>query len=99
MPKKSFSACLKIVSACLKIGFCETKKSISCVTCNLNIFPAGFSFNMKAKLTLKIEADTMPDPTNIFLIRGKRYGCEKIEATVLDWGLERLMTGYFYEMS
>ena len=59
---------------------------------------AGFSFNMKAKQSMKFEADTVPDPTRIFLIRGKRYGCEKIEATVKDSGLERLMTGYFYEM-
>lgn len=59
---------------------------------------AGFTFNMRAKLCLKFEADTVPDPGQVFLVRNKLYGCEKIEATVKDWGLERIMTGYFYEM-
>lgn len=58
----------------------------------------GFSFNMKAKHVFRFLADRMPDPRNIFIIRGKRYGCEKIEATVDAEGFDRLMTGYFYEM-
>lgn len=58
----------------------------------------GYSFNTKAKVAMKFVADEIPDPTSIFLIRNKRYGCEKIEASVVSDGLERLMTGYFYEM-
>ncbi len=58
----------------------------------------GFSFNMKAKHIFKFLAEHMPDPTKIFLIRGHRYACEKIEATVSDNGFNTLMTGYFYEM-
>lgn len=58
----------------------------------------GFSFNMKARHTFWFVADRMPDPRDIFVIRGKRYGCEKIEANVSDKGFDQLMTGYFYEM-
>lgn len=58
----------------------------------------GFSFNTKAKHTFRFIADTMPDPTGVFLIHGKLYGCEKIEANVTEEGFDRLMTGYFYEM-
>ena len=58
----------------------------------------GFSFNTKAKHTFRFIADTMPDPTDVFLIHGKLYGCEKIEANVTEEGFDRLMTGYFYEM-
>lgn len=58
----------------------------------------GFTFNIKAKHTFKFLADQMPDPTHIFLIRGHRYACEKIEANVNADGFDRLMTGYFYEM-
>lgn len=58
----------------------------------------GFSFNMKAKNTFRFLADTMPDPTKIFIIRGHKYACEKIEANVNADGFDRLMTGYFYEM-
>lgn len=59
---------------------------------------AGFSFNVKAKHTFKFVADRMPDPAAVFQIRGKLYGCEKIEATVTEEGVDRLMTGYFYEL-
>lgn len=57
-----------------------------------------FSFNTKVRHTFRFIADGMPDPRNIFLVRGKRYACEKIEATVNAEGLDHLMTGYFYEL-
>jgi hypothetical protein len=44
-------------------------------------------------------AEFMPDPTDVFIIRNKRYGCEKIEANITADGFDRLMTGYFYEMT
>ncbi|MBR6319162.1 MAG: hypothetical protein IKR50_01820 [Prevotella sp.] len=58
----------------------------------------GFSFNVKAKHVFRFLADRMPDPRDIFIVRGKRYGCEKIEANVNADGFDKLMTGYFYEM-
>ncbi len=58
-----------------------------------------YTFNMKAKYCVKFLADEMPEPTQVFFIRGKRFGCEKIEAQIDDQGLQRLMTGYFYEMN
>lgn len=58
-----------------------------------------YSFNVSAKHTFKFISNTMPDPTSIFLIRNKRYACEKIEASVTADGFDRLMTGYFYEMN
>lgn len=59
----------------------------------------GLTFNTKAKHTIKFIADRMPDTTTVFHIRGKLYGCEKIEANVTEEGLDKLMTGYFYEMT
>ena len=58
----------------------------------------SYSFNMKAKYCVKFLADEMPDPTQVFVIRNKRFACEKIEAQIDDQGLQQLMTGYFYEM-
>lgn len=58
----------------------------------------SYSFNMKAKYCVKFLADEMPDPTQVFIIRNKRFACEKIEAQIDDQGLQQLMTGYFYEM-
>lgn len=58
----------------------------------------GYSFNTRAKTSIKFAADEMPDPRCIFIIKNKRYGCEKIEANIDGSGFDRLMTGYFYEM-
>lgn len=57
-----------------------------------------YTFNTKAKYCVKFLADEMPDPTQVFIIRNKRFGCEKIETQIDDRGLLPLMTGYFYEM-
>ena len=53
---------------------------------------------MKVKHIFKFVEERMPDPRDIFIIRGKKYGCEKIEANVNGEGFNKLMTGYFYEM-
>ena len=58
----------------------------------------GFYFNMKAKLCAKFLAKKVPDPTGLFIIRNKKYACEKIEAHLDDYGQLPLLTGYFYEM-
>ena len=58
----------------------------------------NYTFNMKAKYCVKFLADEMPDPTQVFIIRNRRFACEKIETGIDDRGLQKLMTGYFYEM-
>lgn len=58
----------------------------------------GFSFDMKTRYTFRFVADRMPDPRDIFIVHGKQFACEKIEATVKSEGFDRLMTGYFFEM-
>ena len=55
-------------------------------------------FDTKAKYAFKFLSDNMPDPTMTYIIKGKLYGCEKIEANINADGFDRLMTGYFYEM-
>lgn len=39
----------------------------------------------------------IPETNSIFLIRNKKYLCEKIELDIRPHGLEKLLTGYFYE--
>lgn len=58
----------------------------------------GFNFKLDAKYCIKFLSDSIPDPSKIFIIRNKRYGCEKIEANIEQNEMKRLMTGYFYEM-
>lgn len=58
----------------------------------------NYTFDMKAKYCVKFLADEIPDPTQVFIIRNKRFACEKVEAQIDNQGLQQLMTGYFYEM-
>ena len=57
-----------------------------------------YTINTAVKHTFKFLAEDMPDPSLIYIIKGKRYACEKIEANVTEHGFDRLMTGYFYEI-
>lgn len=80
--------------------------------CSLSLIPIEGETNLASKTIsnavqidattrycIKFVADRMPDPGAIFLIRNKRFLCEKIEADIAPSGLKKLMTGYFYEMS
>ena len=53
--------------------------------------------NKHNQFTIKFITDDIPDPTRIFIFRGKRYICEKIEMSVGQYGVDREKTGYFYE--
>jgi len=57
----------------------------------------SFTCSHKVKHIVKFVSPSIPEPTDIFLIRGKRFACEKIEASVRDGRLDPLITGYFYE--
>lgn len=50
----------------------------------------------KMKTTFKFLSDTIPDVRSVFLIRGKRYVCEKITATFTENGMSQLLKGVFY---
>ncbi|MCI5715458.1 MAG: hypothetical protein MR279_02415 [Bacteroidales bacterium] len=48
------------------------------------------------KTTFKFLADTIPDVRSLFIIRGKRYVCEKLTATFTENGMSQLLKGVFY---
>lgn len=56
-----------------------------------------FTCSHRVKHVVKFLSNSIPDPSGIFQIRGKRFACEKIEASIRDGQLDPLMTGYFYE--
>ena len=53
--------------------------------------------NKHNQFTIKFITDDIPDPTRIYIFRGKKYICEKIEMSVGQYGVHREKTGYFYE--
>lgn len=60
-----------------------------------------FSQNMKTNVVRQFSfTDNInPEPLAIYLIRGKRYLCQKIELTIDEKGVNPLKKGYFYELN
>ena len=56
------------------------------------------SVEPKMKTTFKWLSNTIPDVRAVFLIRGKRYLCEKITATFTENGMSQLLKGIFYPL-
>lgn len=54
--------------------------------------------NATVRHCFKFVSDRVPDPASLFLIRNRRFVCDKIEATITPNGLQPLLTGYFYEL-
>ncbi len=54
--------------------------------------------NLTKKERFQFLSSTPPDISGVFLIRGKKYLCEKVEYDITDSGVHPLMTGYFYEI-
>lgn len=51
------------------------------------------------KTTFKFLSDNIPDVRSVFLIRGKRYVCEKMTATFTENGMSQLLKGIFYPIT
>lgn len=56
------------------------------------------TISTKVRQCIKFVSDCIPDPSSIFLIHNRRFVCEKIEADISSSGLNKLLTGYFYEL-
>lgn len=58
----------------------------------------GNRINGKNQRCIKFFCDEMPDPTKLYIFRNKKYICEKIEIQVTEQGIDKVKTGYFYEI-
>ncbi|MCM1164321.1 MAG: hypothetical protein NC339_08750, partial [Muribaculaceae bacterium] len=56
----------------------------------------NYHIEPKQKTTFKFLADTIPDVRSLYIIRGKRYICEKLTATFTENGMSQLIKGIFY---
>ena len=59
----------------------------------------GLRLDNKNCMEVKFKSDDIPDPSKIYIIRNKRFVCEKIEMEVKDDAIEPVYTGYFYMQS
>ena len=78
------------LSLCMKSEFGTT----SLGTLHAN----GLKIDNKNCMEVKFKSD-IPDPSKIYIIRNKRFVCEKIEMEVKDDAIEPVYTGYFYMLS
>lgn len=59
----------------------------------------GLRLDNKNCMEVKFKSDDIPDPSKIYIIRNKKFVCEKIEMEVKDDAIEPVYTGYFYMIS
>lgn len=79
------------LSLCMKSEFGTT--SLGSLHAN------GLKIDNKNCMEVKFKSDDIPDPSKIYIIRNKRFVCEKIEMEVKDDAIEPVYTGYFYMLS
>lgn len=60
---------------------------------------AGKLIDNQQQAVIKFLSDDLPDPTCIYNFHGKLFLADKIEITISDRGVDRLKTGYFYELA
>lgn len=53
----------------------------------------------REQIVIKFIIDGIPDVKKTFMFRGKRFLCDKVEMNVTEKGLDRVATGYFYELN
>lgn len=58
----------------------------------------GGSIDGNDEQCIRFLCDGIPDPAKIYVFDSKRYLCSKIEVQITAEGIDRLKTGYFYEM-
>ena len=64
-----------------------------------NLHANGLRVDNKNSMEVKFKSDDIPDPSKIYIIRNKRFVCEKIEMEIKDDAIEPVYTGYFYMQS
>ena len=79
------------LSLCMKSEFGTTSLG--------TLYASGLRIDNKNCMEVKFRSDDIPDPSKIYIIRNKRFVCEKIEMEVKDDAIEPVYTGYFYMLS
>lgn len=90
----------------------ETKRTTEDSPYSLSLIPVSSQINLASqtivaqtkidttvRICIRFISNSIPKVENIFLIRNRKYVCEKLEAKISNNRLDHLMTGYFYELS
>ncbi len=52
----------------------------------------------KNQFTIKFACDGLPNPTDLYIFHNRKFICSKLEAEIKRGVVEKLKTGYFYEL-
>lgn len=63
------------------------------------ILSPGIKIDTRVKHIFQFVDSIDPNPKSTFVIRGRKYACEKIEFNIEDQGLSPIKRGYFYEIN
>lgn len=66
---------------------------------NASSLSLGYSIDTRCQHILSFTDAGIPSVGDVFLIRGKRYACHKLEFTIDEHGIRPLKQGYFYEIN
>lgn len=58
----------------------------------------GTTLDNNNEVCIRFPCDGIPDPSNLYIFNGKLFLCSKIETEISESGIEKLKTGYFYEI-
>lgn len=64
-----------------------------------DILSTGKSIDTRCIHIFQFLDEIEPDPKKPFIIRGRKYACQKIEYTIEETGLSPIKRGYFYEIN
>lgn len=59
----------------------------------------GASIDTRAEHLFQFTDSIPGDPTSMYVIRGRRYACAKLEFTIDEHGVQPMKRGYFYEIN
>lgn len=54
--------------------------------------------NINSPVNIRFLCDGLPDPTKFFIFKGKKYLCAKVEISINGDGIDKIKSGYFYEI-
>ncbi len=57
------------------------------------------SMENRVMSTIRFITDDQPSPTKVHVFKNKLYLCDRIEINLTDQGVDRIKTGYFYEIA
>ena len=68
-------------------------------TAMYNILNHGKNIDTRCRHTFEFLDNVNANPKDVFIIRNRKYACEKIEYTIEETGLSPIKRGYFYEIN